>query len=562
MMQFFAQQPATTWLISVVIILAMIIALYFARPVAHQFIRAFFRVFYESFRMVAHFFMRVADQRVKRNKDVLLELGREETERHLEREFSRVSTVVASDFKGYPELQRKIDEQITAIEESFARSTSVPPPAPEWVEAVETVTQLATKSQKDAVVGKLLDSLQDTAVVQQDEAMDEYRNDLAQRHKHLKAMLPFWRKLSHSVNKVSTTIHGLVQSSKQIDRHMSRYEEICNGSDRMVRSLKASAFTQFFVATLVVGIAIAGAFVNFNLIALPMSEMVGASNRVAGFKVADVAALVIILIEMVMGLFLMEALRITRLFPVIGTIEDKIRVRMAWSAFIMLFSLAAIEAALAFMRDQIAADQHALRASLVEGAIEPEKSQATLLIPMIGQMVMGFLLPFALMFVAIPLEMFVNTSRTLIGDLQVVILRSIGFLCRILALIFNRTCDVVIRFYDMLVFLPLWFEKDNKRSENKLGNKADAVSRLRDDPLVGDVPTVALESTSDDKDSTASVASDDEEQQTKTVTKVSKARKTPSKPRKSRKKEDTAPDTDEVRTPNALPGETMTAGDA
>ena len=463
MMQAFAQQPATTWLITIVLIFAAVLALYFARPVAHQFIRAFFRVFEESFRLISQFCGRVADHRAKRNKEVLLELGREETERHLEREFSRVSSVVASDFKGYPELQRKIDEQVTAIEESYAKSSSVPPPSPEWVEAVETVTELATKSNKDVVVGKLLDSLQDTAIAQQEEAMDEYRNDLAVRHKRLKEMLPFWRKLSHSVNKVSNTIHGLVQSSKQIDRHMSRYEEICNGSDRVLRTLKASAFSHFFIATLVVVIAAAGAFINFNLIALPMSEMVGAANYVAGFKVADVAALVIILIEMVMGLFLMEALRITRLFPVIGTIDDKMRIRIAWCAFVMLFALASIEAALAFMRDQIALDQHALRASLVEGGnIEPERSQATLLIPMIGQMMMGFLLPFALMFVAIPLEMFVNTSRTLLGDLQVGVLRLFGLAFRMLALIFTRTCDVIVKLYDMFIFLPLWFESGKK----------------------------------------------------------------------------------------------------
>ena len=31
-----------------------------------------------------------------------------------------------------------------------------------------------------------------------------------------------------------------------------------------------------------------------------------------------------------MGLFLMESLRITRLFPVIGALPDKTRVRMIW----------------------------------------------------------------------------------------------------------------------------------------------------------------------------------------------------------------------------------------
>ena len=64
-------------------------------------------------------------------------------------------------------------------------------------------------------------------------------------------------------------------------------------------------------------IAAGGAVINFNLIALPMSEMVGGGSYIGDWKTSDVAALVIILVEVAMGLYLMESLRITRLFPVI-----------------------------------------------------------------------------------------------------------------------------------------------------------------------------------------------------------------------------------------------------
>jgi hypothetical protein len=37
-----------------------------------------------------------------------------------------------------------------------------------------------------------------------------------------------------------------------------------------------------------------------------------------------------------MGLFLMESLRITRLFPVIGALPDKTRVRMIWVSFTIM----------------------------------------------------------------------------------------------------------------------------------------------------------------------------------------------------------------------------------
>ena len=45
-----------------------------------------------------------------------------------------------------------------------------------------------------------------------------------------------------------------------------------------------------------------------------------------------------------MGLFLLESLRITRLFPVISALPDKMRTRMIYITFGILLLLASIEA--------------------------------------------------------------------------------------------------------------------------------------------------------------------------------------------------------------------------
>ena len=110
-------------------------------------------------------------------------------------------------------------------------------------------------------------------------------------------------------------------------------------------------------------IATGGAIINFNLIARPMAEMVGGTNFVAGFKVADIAALVIILVEISIGLFLMESLRITRLFPVIGALADSMRIKMIWITLTILTVLASVEAGLALMRDFLLQDELLLSAS-------------------------------------------------------------------------------------------------------------------------------------------------------------------------------------------------------
>jgi hypothetical protein len=268
-------------------------------------------------------------------------------------------------------------------------------------------------------------------------------------------MLPLWRKVQRTLNDIGKSITKLNDRAKSIDRYMDEYEEIRNQTDKAARMLSSSSLTQFFVAGLVLLIAIGGAIINFNLIALPMSEMVGGASYIGPYKTSDVAGLVIILIELTMGLFLMESLRITRLFPIIGSMDDKMRRRMIWITFTMLAILAGVESALAFMRDRIAHDMEALRQTLA--GVE-QSTIATSMIPTIGQMVMGFILPFALAFVAIPLESFISSSRTVLGVVAVGLLRFLAFLLRLLGNIGYYVGRFVVNMYDLIIFPTIWLE--------------------------------------------------------------------------------------------------------
>jgi len=133
-------------------------------------------------------------------------------------------------------------------------------------------------------------------------------------------------------------------------------------------------------------------------------------------RTSEVAALVIIFVEATMGLFVMECLRITHLFPIIANMNERMRRRMLWTAIVFLFILAGIEAALALMRDMLMADRQALLQSLANApqTVAPPDPLLTR-IPTAGQMLLGFILPFALAFVAIPLESFIYSLRTLAG---------------------------------------------------------------------------------------------------------------------------------------------------
>src|SRR5205814_6241332 len=147
------------------------------------------------------------------------------------------------------------------------------------------------------------------------------------------------------------------------------------------------------------------------------------TSYIGSFRTADVAALVIIMVEISMGLFLMESLRITRLFPVIGALPDKMRVRMVWITIAILLLLASVEAGLAYMREVLLQDELATNA-LLRSDSTGALVNAHLWITTMAQMGMGFILPFALVFAAIPLETFVHSLRTVVGLTGIGVLRS------------------------------------------------------------------------------------------------------------------------------------------
>ena len=163
----------------------------------------------------------------------------------------------------------------------------------------------------------------------------------------------------------------------------------------------------------------------------------------------------IVCLEIVVGFFLMDTMRITRLFSIIGSMEDRKRKRIGWALVIALTILASVESSLAFMRDRIAADMEALRQTLA--GVEASEI-ASSKIPMIGQMIMGFILPFILTFVAIPFESFVSSSRTVLGIIVSWFLRTFAFTLRLIGNLGFYAGRVVINGYDLIIFPALWME--------------------------------------------------------------------------------------------------------
>ncbi len=440
---------ATAWVVA-------LISLYLARNPVHTAITVLSIAISRPFRIGSHYLRRGAEDLRLRNQTVLVAQGKEDVGQRIEREFERVDAVVRRDLQGFPVLQRKLLDEITAIEDDYQQSREVPPPPPEWIRAVTPLLKL--KPGPDRIVEGVMESLKTTVAKGQDRAIGEYRRAVLERHKRLSRALPFWRSVDLTLKSIDKRLNHLTERASAIDTYMDRYEQLMKKTDTIQHTLASSAFVQFFISLFVLFVALGGTVINFHLIALPMSEMVGGGSYIGNFRTADVAALVIILVEATMGLFFMESLRITHLFPRVSHMTERMRQRFMFTALTLLLVMAGIEAALAFLREQIAVDNEALTASLASH-VGISALSINSWIPTAGQMVLGFILPFALAFVAIPLESFIYSARTVGGMALVGLLQLGALLLHVLGRLIRYAGSAFNRIYDIVIFLPLVIEK-------------------------------------------------------------------------------------------------------
>ncbi len=459
-------------------IFVVVVSFYLGRKQAHAMFKSTGRMLYSTLRLWEFGLKKLEEKASHRNKQVLLESGKKNAEKSIEREFERVNDIVQKDLSKYPGLHRKISESIEKIEADYQQSAEVAPLPPAWGEVVQTISSLPTGG--DPTVNKILANIKKAVELSHQQTLKEYKKASHESHRLLKEMQPEWRKVEQHLDDVGGKISGLDSCSKKIDAQVENYKAMVESQDSAVSSLASSSLTQFFISGLVLVIATLGGLINFQLIAMPMAEMVGGSSYIGELKTSDIAALVIILIEIAMGLFLFESLRITNLFPIISSMDDKMRRRMMIVTFVILAILATIEASLAYMRDLLALDREALQQSLINAGTSSGIVEAQFRwIPSIGQMIMGFILPFALAFIAIPLESFIHSLRIVLGFLVVGLIRALRVTIRMFGGFFFHLFKMLIQLFDLIIAVPLGIERlvaNNKKDPELQGNKLSKTS--------------------------------------------------------------------------------------
>ncbi len=468
-----------------VLIVAAVIFMYFAREPIQRVLKTLAQGLSGGLYLVAGWCNETAERMQSRSRELLLEAGRDSQELHIEQEFRRLESNYARDLAGYPRLHLKLDENITEIDSTFRDAAEVPPAAPGWGDVVEAITRV--KGMNSQVVENMLDDIHDSAVEAEKEALQEYRAASAKRHKILASMAPRWKELKGVFERVGKSVNALLESTRRIDGYMDRYEQIRRGDDRTARNLASSAGKLFIISLIVIGIAVAAAFINFQLIALPMSELVPSGTRLIGMPVASVAALVIVLMEVAAGIFLLDALGITHLFPQIGTLPASRRRLIFSVAFGSLFLLASIEASLAVLREQLVEAEMSLMESLAGGG-EGAVARATgSLIPVVGQAVLGFTLPWILAMIAVPLEMLIESGRHVVNRILVLLLHGFGLVARFIAYVLQYAILLIAHLYDAIIMIPIQIERWIR------GDKAPSRPTLTAEDMVREAAAIAMQ---------------------------------------------------------------------
>jgi hypothetical protein len=175
-----------------------------------------------------------------------------------------------------------------------------------------------------------------------------------------------------------------------------------------------------------------------------------------------------------LGVALMESLRLTHLFPAIGNLDTQMRKWLMWMTGGLILALACVEASLAYMKQVAAAD--VLTSQWAVSALSVPESYW---VPSLGQMLLGFILPLVLLFVAIPLEAFAQAARALSGSILAVTLVAVAFVLEGAAGAARQLGEVFVHLYDLLVIFPLKLEElvvkapvfQEKEGESQQGSK-------------------------------------------------------------------------------------------
>ncbi len=444
--------PAMPGLSIAILVCLSMVFLFFARESVHKVIQAMSDGSAGGLRKLAEWTRKSAEKLREKDRKVLLESGVAKMQGEILQEFSRIDVANTKSLASYPKLQLRLDENISQIERDYEECGQVTPMAPGWSEVIESLGN-AQSSTNDRIIEKMLGEIHKSAVAGEKKALSEFRDATSKRHKILGAMSPIWKRIEKLGKDINSQVEKVMENGRNIENYMTRYEKISASDPESVDMLSSKVTKLFIISLIVICVGLVGAFINFNLIALPMSELVPAGVRVAGMAVSEVSALVIVALELVLGIFLFEAMGVTHTFPQVANMTRGKRKIILYGALFGLLFLSSVEASLAVLRENLAEAKSALDISLAGGtALTSETISSN--ITVIGQALLGFVLPWILAVIAIPLEMFIEASQHAFARIYTLIITLFCHLASGIAYLIESIFKIISHLFDIYIIVP------------------------------------------------------------------------------------------------------------
>ena len=198
----------TLWVLSQVF-------LYAARVPVHRALREVGRLLGGVFRIGARWCRGLAGVAARRDHEMIVEMGKGDTEAKIGREFHRIEGAFAKELARYPDLHRKLDDVVTKVDADFQECATAAPAAPGWSDAVAAVAKMPPNG--DPVVRKVLEEIQKSAVAGEKKALQEFREATSKKHKILSSMAPAWKELQKLATDVARAVTGALEATKRID---------------------------------------------------------------------------------------------------------------------------------------------------------------------------------------------------------------------------------------------------------------------------------------------------------------------------------------------------------
>ncbi len=434
-------------------VVASMIFLFLAKEPMHKVIQACSDATAGGLRKLAAWMKHTAETMREKDRKVLLESGVAKIQGEIVQEFHKIDMANTKALDGYPKLQLKLDENISKIERDYQDCGQVSPQAPGWSEVIEAIGR-AQGATNDRIIENMLSEIHKSAVDGEKKAISEFRDATGKRHKILNSMAPVWKRIEKLCKEINSKVERVMENSRNIEKYMARYEKIAAAEPESIDMLSSKVTKLFIISLIVIFVGLVGAFINFNLIALPMSELVPAGVRVAGMQVSEVSALVIVALELVLGIFMFEAIGVTHTFPQISNMSSGKRKIILFGCLLGLLFLSSVEASLAILREHLAEAKTALDISLA-GESAASAQNANSQITVIGQAALGFVLPWILAVIAIPLEMFIEASQHAFARFYTILITLLCHLFTAIAYLVEGLFNILVHVFDIYIIIPV-----------------------------------------------------------------------------------------------------------